>query len=622
MASAYMDLPDKEGLITAPTVAADELPNVSWTEAEEAFFYLRVSSKKQMDTDADYDPEGNSIPTQRRVTQAKADDMGVTAVAEYVEPGRSATNIDKRPVFQQMLADLKQRPNVRYVIVYMMSRAFRNALEELATKAQLAEMGVKLVSAKENFGDGYLGDAMQGIMAIFNELQVRSNGEDVKTKMANKARNGGTVGRAPLGYLNVGNISEGREFRTVIVDPVRGPLVRLAFELYATGDWSLADLSDELYDRGLRTRPRSGPEQQVGISKLSDMLRDRYYIGIVTLKGEEYQGRHEPLVSLELFDRVQEIIDTRATALERRRVHHHYLKGSLFCGACNAGGITQRMIIQHTVNRYGTPYTYFFCRGRQNGTCDTPHIHVGHLEQAVEDHYATIRFTPTFIAEVRAHLARTIEDEQASAKLLREQLTAELKSLDAKEENLLDLAADGELPQGKIKTRLRDIAQRRRHLRERLDQADSDLADAVRVVDLALILLEDPQAMYLRCDDHQRRLLNQAIFHALYVEEDKITGHELNEPFARLHALQEARQARSGPTSAAPSQDTTSAHASDTGPHNANRTLPHQGKDPVDTMDVLLADIHSGTGSSSASLAPPTGLEPVTCRLTAGCSAN
>ena len=95
-----------------------------------------------------------------------------------------------------MLAELKQRPNVRYVIVYMMSRAFRNALEELTTKAQLSKMGITLVSAKENFGDGYLGDAMQGIMAIFNELQVRSNGEDVKVKMPNKARNGGTVGLA------------------------------------------------------------------------------------------------------------------------------------------------------------------------------------------------------------------------------------------------------------------------------------------------------------------------------------------------------------------------------------------------------------------------------------------
>lgn len=307
----------------------------------------------------------------------------------------------------------RSQPLIRYVIVYLMSRAFRNALEELTIKAQLAKEGVKLVSAKENFGDGYLGDAMQGIMAIFNELQVRSNGEDVKVKMANKARNGGTVGRAPLGYLNIGDVSEGREFRTVVIDPERGPLVRLTFELYATGDYTLADLSEELYDRGLRNRPRNGPAQQVAVTKLSQLLRGRYYIGIVTFKGEEYPGRQEPLISEELFERLQDIIETRAAAGERRHVHHHYLKGSLFCGARAAGNVRQRLIMQQTINRYGTAYMYFFCRGRQNGTCDTPHIHIGRLEEAVEQHYATIRFAPSFIGKVHTHLAMALADEGA-----------------------------------------------------------------------------------------------------------------------------------------------------------------------------------------------------------------
>jgi site-specific DNA recombinase len=530
-----------------------------------------------------------------------------------------------------MLAELKTenqqrkkdgRPLIRYVIVYMMSRAFRNALEELATKAQLAKMGVTLISAKENFGDGYLGDAMQGIMAIFNELQVRSNGEDVKTKMANKARNGGTVGRAPLDYLNVGDVSQGREFRTVVVDPERGSLVRQAFELYATGDYTLADLSDELYDRGLRSRPRNGPAQQISVNKLSQMLRDRYYLGVVTFKGAEYQGRHEPLISHELFERVQDIIEARAAAMERRRVHHHYLKGSLFCGACKAGGITQRMIMQQTVNRYRNVYMYFFCRGRQNGTCTTPHIHVGRLEEAVEEHYATIRFSPEFLTEVRTHLAKAIDDENAAARLLHDQLTAELKTLDSKEENLLDLAADEEMPKAKIKSRLREIERRRQHLTERLGQTSEDLVEAAQLIERALTLLEDPQALYLRCDDDQRRMLNQAIFHALYVEEDKITGYELKEPFARLHALQAGQQAAAQSTPATAQDEGTTAGTGASAPQNANRTPPLSGKDPVGTFDVLLEGIRSVTGSSRTSMAPPTGLEPVTCRLTAGRSAD
>src|SRR5712691_1185396 len=121
--------------------------------------YLRVSSKKQMDTDFEVDPEGNSIDTQRKVTSAKERDMELVNVGEYVEPGNSAQTIDKRPVFREMIARIQRERDVDYVIVYMMSRAFRNAHDELVTRMMLRKLGVTLVSAKENFGTGYLADA-------------------------------------------------------------------------------------------------------------------------------------------------------------------------------------------------------------------------------------------------------------------------------------------------------------------------------------------------------------------------------------------------------------------------------------------------------------------------------
>src|SRR5262249_40018869 len=151
------------------------------------------SSKKQMDTDFDVDPEGNSIDTQRKVCTARERELGLMNAGEYVEPGNSAQTIDKRPVFKEMIQRIQRDRDVDYVIVYMMSRAFRNALDELATRAALKQLGVTLISAKENFGTGYLADAMQTVMAAFNELQVRASGEDIKVKMANKVRNGGTA---------------------------------------------------------------------------------------------------------------------------------------------------------------------------------------------------------------------------------------------------------------------------------------------------------------------------------------------------------------------------------------------------------------------------------------------
>jgi site-specific DNA recombinase len=112
-----------------------------------------------------------------------------------------------------------------------------------------------------------------------------------------KAKAGGTIGRAPLGYVNVRRVENGRECRTVEVDPLRGPLMKWAFEAYASGDWTLRPLLDELTRRGLRSQAtRKTPEKQLELSHLHKLLRHPYYKGIVRYRGVEYPGRHEPLV--------------------------------------------------------------------------------------------------------------------------------------------------------------------------------------------------------------------------------------------------------------------------------------------------------------------------------------
>ncbi len=61
------------------------------------------------------------------------------------------------------------------------------------------------------------------MLAVFNEYQVLVSGEDIKYKMGQKARSGGTLGIAKLGYQNVRIKHNGREIRTIAVDPERAP---------------------------------------------------------------------------------------------------------------------------------------------------------------------------------------------------------------------------------------------------------------------------------------------------------------------------------------------------------------------------------------------------------------
>ncbi|QGH68677.1 recombinase family protein [Pseudactinotalea sp. HY158] len=128
-----------------------------------AVSYLRVSTTRQMDTGADIDAEGNSIATQRAANQAKAAAIGAEITKEFVEPGASAQSIERRPVFKRLLAYLEQHPEVDIVIIYVRSRAFRNLGDAVLTKRRLEKLGVKLVSAKEDFGSGIMADAMEAV---------------------------------------------------------------------------------------------------------------------------------------------------------------------------------------------------------------------------------------------------------------------------------------------------------------------------------------------------------------------------------------------------------------------------------------------------------------------------
>ena len=396
-----------------------------------------------MDTDFEVDPEGNSIDTQRKVCSGKERELGFVNVGEYVEPGNSAQTIDKRPVFRDMIARIMREHDVDYVIIYARSRAFRNYIDAGNTKMALEKLGVKLVSAKEDFGDGLMAEAMEAVTDVFNWLQVRMSGEDIKVKMANKVRNGGTASRAKLGYLNVRKRIEGREVRTIETDTERAPYVVMAFEAFATGKYTLESLRATLTEAGLRMRATAKyPARPISLAQLGELLRDRYYLGYVEYEGIEYPGRHEALITPELFERVQKVLDSHSGAGVRKRTHNHYLKGVLWCARCE-----HRFIVQRAAGN-GGEYFYFYCRGRQEGLCDVPYLNVQAVEQEVIRHFATVSFSDEFKATVRERLDEALAGDLGSSQAVRDRLAAQLGALDTKEDNLLDLAADAELPKG------------------------------------------------------------------------------------------------------------------------------------------------------------------------------
>ena len=498
---------------------------------QQAIAYYRVSSAGQVNTD--YDPEGISLPAQRVACNERARELGVVLVDEYLDPGRSGKSIDQRPAFQEMIARIKADPTIKHVFVYALSRFARNRYDDAIMMMTLERLGVQLHSATErNLDASPAGQAMHGMIAVFNEYQVRVSGEDIKYKMGQKAMKGGTVTIAPLGYLNVREQFEGREVRTVIVDPERGPLVTLAFELYATGKFNFHTLRDALTEAGLRTKPtKRWSARPISVHKIGDLLKDRYYLGLVTYEGEEYQGRHEPLVSQDLFDQVQRVLYTERQAGARHRVHNHYLKGLVWCDRCQ-----RRLIITPGKSKTGVTYFYYICRGRQDRSCDLPYLSVADVEDAIERFYINIQLSEEFRGTVQARLDDALSSTTDSTRRLHAQYERQLKELNQREDGLLDLVGDPDWPKDKLTAKMRAVREERAQIEARLAERDLPLNEGYEVMTTVLRLLEDPQSLYRRSGNRARKVLNKAVFTRLYLDKvhagPVVTADDLNEPFA------------------------------------------------------------------------------------------
>lgn len=571
-----------------------------------AVSYLRVSTTRQMQTGADVDAEGNSIATQRQANLAKAVKLRATIQEEFVEPGASAQTIEKRPVFRQMLDYLAEHPEVSVVIIYMRSRAFRNLGDAVLTKRKLEAMGVKLVSAKEDFGDGIMADAMEAVTDIINEVQVRMSGEDIKAKMRHKAERGGTNGRARIGYKNVRIEHEGRQINSIAVDEDRAPLIRQAFELYATGDYSLMQLHDEMAELGLTTRPtRARPSAPLSKSQIQRMLADPYYIGLVHYKDEVFEGRHDTFIPTDLFDRVQDVLAHRAKPGSRDRTHFHYLKGLLWCARCKQAGRTSRLIYTEAKGKGGT-YAYYLCRGRQNGDCDLPYLPVADVEWYVAQHYTTMGLPSDFVTIIREAISVTMQEAKSNIQAMHTAYKKKLARLAAKEERLLDLAENGTLPTAKIQERLMAVAIERASAKEGLTQSADKLAVGAEILTTYLGLLETPYDLYQGSTEAARRDLNTLSFERLFLDDHGVQGDQKTDTAQEFHDAATTYQ-----TVGTPSPETVTGRLMDS-PATTDQTIG--GTNPTDENENgqawRLSDLFDCVGSSKNRMVRGAGLEP------------
>jgi site-specific DNA recombinase len=494
--------------------------------SDHAVIYLRVSTEEQARVGGT--AEGYSIPYQRDACHRKADALGLTVIGEYVDAGHSAKSAN-RPQLQRMLRELREH-GVGWVIVHKIDRLARNTRDDHQINDAISAAGARLLSVVDLIDDSPQGKFNYTIQAGLAQLYSDNLAIEVMKGLSKKAQAGGTPYRAPIGYLNKRRFEGVADIRWVEVDPERSPLIRWAFEEYATGNWSLARLRLELIDKGL-TNVAGKP---VSINGLYKILTNAYYTGTVPFQGAYYEGTHPPLVDLQTWLLVQQTLEAHNFAGEKESTHSHYLKGSVWCGDCGS-----RLIFSRNKGKTGIYYDYFVCIGRhrKRNNCTRKAVLVSRIEAGVEDLYRRIEVPADQIEDLRS----SVGDEFARLKAVAETDMARsrrrLQQAKDQRQKLLTAHYEGAVPKDMLKTEMQRLTTEVGSAERELAISSASVVELENQLGRALAIAGHCSEAYQQAPPAIRRQLNQGFFQKLYVSDDgSVKEADLNQPFAALLA--------------------------------------------------------------------------------------
>ena len=326
--------------------------------ANKAVLYLRYSSEGQTE---------NSIEGQRRDCEEFCKRNSLEILGEYVDRAISGTT-DRRPDFQRMMRD-SGRKVFGNVIVWKTDRFSRDTLDTISYRRQLAENGVKLLSATEPNMEGSSAVLYNSINYGYNQYYSLELSEKVKRGNRENVINGKHLG----GVLQFGfkKTEDGR----LVIDEKEGPIAQEIFRLYGESDMSILAICKKLKSEG----KRRNDGREITHSCVEKMLQSEKYIGVLKCQGKRNDHAIPALVSKELFDLCQ----SRRTKRKHKNFgmrgkEEYYLSGKVFCSKCGAPYLGES-----GTSKNGTLHTYYKCNGAKHHRCDAKSIRKDDLENGV-----------------------------------------------------------------------------------------------------------------------------------------------------------------------------------------------------------------------------------------------
>jgi site-specific DNA recombinase len=397
--------------MTLNDMKRDSKPPPADTARKQAVIYARVSSKEQ-------EKEGFSIPAQLKLLKEYAAAQGFAVAQEYVDVETAKQT--GRAAFGEMVAYLKAHPSVRVILVEKTDRLYRNlkdwvTVDELNVEMHFPKEGVVL-SRESRSSEKF----MHGIKVLMAKNYIDNLSEEARKGMQEKAEQGLWPTKTPLGYRNVTG-PDGK--KVIATDPAIAPLIAKLFHWYARGDISLKEAARKAHAAGL-LYPKSGAK--VPVSTVHTILRNRLYTGWFEWNGKLIEGKHEALVPVELWERVQGVLDGRFAKKAKRGKHDFAFSGLIACAQCGCavvGEIKKQRYVYYHCTGYADK-----CQGNP-ATCRRKYVREEALETQFTELLGRLNFDDEVLEWVRDALHASHADERREHEEAIKRHQAEFKRL-------------------------------------------------------------------------------------------------------------------------------------------------------------------------------------------------
>ena len=408
------------------------------------FLYARKSTDEA-------DRQVLSIEAQLTEVREYAQKESLVIVKEFIET-KSAKQ-PGREIFEEMLAGI-ENGEANGILAWHPDRLARNAVD--AGKI-IHFLDIGFLSTIK-FPTFWFDKTPQGLFMLSiafgqSKYYIDNLSENIKRGIRQKLRNGVYPGCAPLGYINE------LKNHTILKDPETWQKVRKLFLAYVTGKYTLDNLQKLALSLGLVSR-RS--KKKLSNASTQRMLQNPFYYGCFQYNDELYEGVHEPIISQQLFEKVQRVMADRGKPRKENYDYNFTYTGLFKCGECGRS-ITAE---QHT-KKSGLVFRYYRCT-KKDTDCQQKFLNENGLFSQLNDIFQKIALPNDWLEPIQKKLDEEEKQISQSSKSFAQNLQKELVEIEMKLSKLLDMKLDGLISLEEYKLKKEQLINRKIELKQKL----------------------------------------------------------------------------------------------------------------------------------------------------------